>query len=763
MVRMVSLFASNFKKLNFDSPIIFKTGVTVVSGLNEAGKSTILDAMLYALFGRVTRPPGHVKDEDLLAYQSKKGTVILEFEIGGEHYRLKREILRVGTNKADLHKRAGDGWKAVAVKSRDVTGAVESLLGGISFEEMLSSNVVAQKDLGRLVDPKSDRWKVVNAFLHLESFTEASRELNDEKNELEGTGPLRPGSVRTAREKLGNLKEVQTQYNERKEKNLKLNEEIVNLTRTNDGLTNKRNELEARESRLVEYQETLQSKERLSTEADAQQRLLDHHRKTVSDLEPKVHDAEGALVKFKGLPSEQEVQPVAQLAETVKLEGVRLRQVANQITSEEKEVRRAEEELKPFNPESLATVKRSRSMKGPAIGLGASAASAAVTFALTIPIIPWVLSAAAAVFAILLVARVRAMSQLVKLDVLAAKYRALEKDRKELIAKKEQHSAALRTQAGAEGKLTRMIQAIECYKGLDGEEGLVARAERIARQHAIDLKAREGAEGELNRLTTSLTTLRGQLDEAAMLKKIEGLRSQASALVLPALPDGLVFSKQVLASTVQAKESAATGIASNSATIASDRRTIEENEAFLKENSGIDSQVSFQEDLVRKLERQLTITKLAKEGIEKTAEVIKARFRPGVARHMGEILPSLTMGRYKAALLDEDFGVKVFDPDAGEYRPRDVFSGGTDDQFLLAMRLAFVLSLLPESKGTRPDFLWLDEPLGSSDELRRSGIVEYLSSGLTKSFGQIFIVSHVGGLEEMVSTVVRLENGKPLS
>lgn len=76
------------------------------------------------------------------------------------------------------------------------------------------------------------------------------------------------------------------------------------------------------------------------------------------------------------------------------------------------------------------------------------------------------------------------------------------------------------------------------------------------------------------------------------------------------------------------------------------------------------------------------------------------------------------------------------------------------------MRLAFVLSLLPEAKGTRPQFLWLDEPLGSSDEIRRSGITEYLSAGLSKSFRQIFLVSHVGGLEEPIPNVIRLENGK---
>ena len=276
----------------------------------------------------------------------------------------------------------------------------------------------------------------------------------------------------------------------------------------------------------------------------------------------------------------------------------------------------------------------------------------------------------------------------------------------------------------------------------------------------MDLEARKRAGEELGRLRKTLEDLRGQLDEAEALKQIEGLRSQAAVLALPTLPDGVVFSKEILASTTKQKEDAGNDIASNKATVTADKKGIGENEGFLRENSGIDEAVATQDILVQNLEHQLLVTKLAKEGVEETVEAIKAKFRPGVASHMGEILPALTMQRYKSALLDDDFGMKVWDPEAGEYRPRGVFSGGTDDQFLLAMRLAFVLSLLPEAKGTKPDFLWLDEPLGSSDELRRSGIVDYLDTGLTKSFSQIFIVSHVGGLEEQVTNVIRLENGK---
>jgi exonuclease SbcC len=127
---------------------------------------------------------------------------------------------------------------------------------------------------------------------------------------------------------------------------------------------------------------------------------------------------------------------------------------------------------------------------------------------------------------------------------------------------------------------------------------------------------------------------------------------------------------------------------------------------------------------------------------------------------MSSILPALTSSRYRAVILDENYGLQVWDPDAGEYKPRDVYSGGTEDQFLLAMRLSFALALMPEVKGHKPEFVFLDEPLSSSDEIRRSGIIEYLASDLAKKFKQIFIISHVGELEGYAENTITLDDGR---
>jgi len=52
------------------------------------------------------------------------------------------------------------------------------------------------------------------------------------------------------------------------------------------------------------------------------------------------------------------------------------------------------------------------------------------------------------------------------------------------------------------------------------------------------------------------------------------------------------------------------------------------------------------------------------------------------------------------------------------------------------------------------------EPLGSSDEARREGILNIHNPEPSQSFKQIFLVSHISGLDEQVKHIIRLGNGE---
>jgi exonuclease SbcC len=261
------------------------------------------------------------------------------------------------------------------------------------------------------------------------------------------------------------------------------------------------------------------------------------------------------------------------------------------------------------------------------------------------------------------------------------------------------------------------------------------------------LQKRLGEEPELKRRLAQ-----AQLDTAMVEKKLKNTP-------LPSLPEGVEFSPELLDEASEMRDSLNESVSRVKTQIEESMTRIIELKQFLEENKDLEEQVDEQKRKVLLLQKQLAVVKYSIKGLEQTSESLRNRVKPQVERYMSQILPVITSGRYKAVQLEDDYTVRVFDPEAGEFRPKEVFSGGTEDQLLLAMRLAFALALIPQAKGRNPEFLFLDEPLGSSDKVRREGILELMHKELSQNFKQIFLISHVGDLEVEADTVIEMENG----
>ncbi len=120
-----------------------------------------------------------------------------------------------------------------------------------------------------------------------------------------------------------------------------------------------------------------------------------------------------------------------------------------------------------------------------------------------------------------------------------------------------------------------------------------------------------------------------------------------------------------------------------------------------------------------------------------------ANVLPSTEDNMCLLLPDLTAGRYRFASLDDDYRFQVWDERKQDYTEKKLLSGGTQDQFSLALRLGFAIAALPQEVGTRPGFLFLDEPLSSFDRDRTQALVNLLTRGTIAShFPQLFLISH---------------------
>ena len=161
-------------------------------------------------------------------------------------------------------------------------------------------------------------------------------------------------------------------------------------------------------------------------------------------------------------------------------------------------------------------------------------------------------------------------------------------------------------------------------------------------------------------------------------------------------------------------------------------------------------------------EHHLRVREKARQVLSITREAIYNRVKPQTEYHMSLILPLLTSNRYQEAQLTEDYKIKVWDERARAYREKEIFSGGTQDQFSLALRLAFAMATLPQERGSSPGFIFLDEPFSSSDINRTMALVELLTRGVIhEAFSQVFVISHSSVVNpDDFDYYIYLENGK---
>src|SRR5439155_23803683 len=94
-----------------------------------AGKSSILDAMTFALYGRVARVNSH-ELRDLISHGCADMRVRLDFEADGAHYRVAR---RMGKSRHDVSlERIEEGFSASELDRGEVqavNGRLEEIIG----------------------------------------------------------------------------------------------------------------------------------------------------------------------------------------------------------------------------------------------------------------------------------------------------------------------------------------------------------------------------------------------------------------------------------------------------------------------------------------------------------------------------------------------------------------------------------------------------------------------------------------------------------
>ena len=191
------------------------------------------------------------------------------------------------------------------------------------------------------------------------------------------------------------------------------------------------------------------------------------------------------------------------------------------------------------------------------------------------------------------------------------------------------------------------------------------------------------------------------------------------------------------------------------------KRTIEESMSIIKKTEKYGKEYPVLSEQSDNEEFKLEAMKNAVTLLDTTRDGIMSGVKQNVEKNMMQFLPTLTDNRYNMARIDEtNYRINVYDREAKQWRGKGVFSGATQDQFSLALRLAFAISTIPQTRGARPGFIFLDEPLSGFDAQRRDGFMKLVKEDLRQHFPQIIVISHLEGLKEEFPYHINLDEGK---
>ncbi len=155
-----------------------ETGVFGIFGPTGSGKSSILDAMTLALYGKVERATNNT--QGIMNHAEDTLTVSFTFEIGqgstARRYRVERtykrnDELSVRTSVCRLVE-IQDEEQVLADRERDVTSNVQEILG-LTIDDFTRAVVLPQGKFAEFLSLRgSDRRKMLERLFHLEKYGE---------------------------------------------------------------------------------------------------------------------------------------------------------------------------------------------------------------------------------------------------------------------------------------------------------------------------------------------------------------------------------------------------------------------------------------------------------------------------------------------------------------------------------------------------------------------------------------------------------------
>ena len=324
-----------------ETKIKFKDGVTIFVGDNGAGKSSIIDAITFSLFGQHTRK----SNKGLIRRGANQGFTKIKFTINGKQYETVRKIDSKGSLAATFSEITNNERVEIAAGERkqfgeSMTEQVEKIIG-MDFEKLKIASIVQQGELNSIINAKPKEFKeLLNAIIGIDKLDVASESMKKVTKEFREKIRTDLGYDDTHIEILErdfekyqqDIKEAEPEKNQLELKQKEIQEELKTLQKELEIETpkiDKIKQLELRKNELLTYVKD----------------TIEEIRQQISENERKIRDCKGCFeeIKLKG-NFEIKIQKIEEaVEETLK----KIQEMSSQIASlKEKQILASKLQLK---------------------------------------------------------------------------------------------------------------------------------------------------------------------------------------------------------------------------------------------------------------------------------------------------------------------------------------------------------------------------------------------------------------------------------
>jgi exonuclease SbcC len=785
-MRLIRLALKNFRQ-HADTELEFRSGLTGIIGPNGSGKTTILEAIAWAIYGsqavrgtnetlRFNRAPGRAQVR-----------AELDFELRGERYRAVRTA-----RTAELYRL--EQGECIASGLGEVTRQLTRRLG-MTLREFFNTYFTGQKELQFLAAMgPTERARFLAQVLGYERLRAAQGLVREQRKVLKG-------QVEELHRALGDPEEIRRA----------LEEAEARLRESNSTLGAAEGRQTEAVARLAEFEPSwneLQAgrerdrrlKEELRVAETRLERVLKEQKETTSELEKLATAAEqlAALREqvrpLEDLPvEEEELRGLAeaesrrsdlqkQLAQQrERVEGLS-RRVAEQVArgqardelqqrlaSEEAECARLESErddaMSHWQRDRQDVEARLRMLRGQAEELKRQIEQ---------------LKSQGAEGVCPTCKRPLGSEYDRVLDLVRGQYEEIVQDGKwhhkrldqlesepdEVVVAKEALARAREARERAKGDLSAAESALSQAEALRAElEAEEARARTLAGEigglpEGYDAtrhsEVRKGLEqlAELQKQTTQLETrlerqpaVRGALAQAG--EEERQIRAQISGL--EASRTELGFSEETYRAAGEEYEAARTEL--NVARLELERARGEVEAARQAADAARRAEREYRQisQSIAEREAEFRLHNELDQALGELRDDLNDRVRPELSEIASIFLTELTDGRYNRIELGGDHEVVVLDD--GEEKP--VISGGEEDLSNLVLRLA-ISQMIADRAGHTLSLLIFDEVFGGLDDQRRESVVRLLQR-LQDRFEQVILITHIESIREGMDQVMRVK------